>query len=200
MFSVKCLDGKIRDFRWDKSIGVFIDCQKDFISGVLGSENAKKAFKNVKKLSEQNFLRKVGTLDVHYSDYEETLEGKYLPIEHCKIYSSGCDLEGNLWDLAIKEKWQMYNKETFGSFIMAEWFNNYKFKNDLDCIVVSGFCTDICVISNVLMIKSVAKDVSIIVVEDACAGSSEKLHKEALEVMKSCHVDVVSMQDLGLDA
>ena len=199
-FSIKCLDGKVRDFCWKKSIGIFIDCQRDFISGVLGSGEAKKAFKNVEKLAEQNFLRKMATLDIHYDDYYETLEGKYLPVDHCKIYSRGCEMEGDLYDLAIKEKWQLFEKETFGSFGLARWLKEYRFKDNLDCVIVSGFCTDICVISNVLMIKSVLENVPIIVVEDACAGSSDGMHKKALEVMESCHVDVVNMQDLGLRA
>ena len=133
-----------------------------------------------------------------YDDYYETLEGKYLPVDHCKIYSRGCEMEGDLYDLAMKEKWLLFEKETFGSFGLARWLREYRFKDNLDCVIVSGFCTDICVISNVLMIKSVLENIPIIVVEDACAGSSKEMHEKALEIMKGCHVDVVNMQDLGL--
>ena len=197
-FSIKCLDGKIKEFNFNKSIGIFIDCQKDFISGVLGSKEAKEAFKNVEKLAKQNFLRKMATLDIHYSDYYETLEGKYLSVDHCKVYSRGCEMEGDLYNLALKERWLLFEKETFGSFGLARWLKEDRFKGNLDCVIVSGFCTDICVISNVLMIKSVLENIPIIVVEDACAGSSKEMHEKALEIMKGCHVDVVNMQDLGL--
>lgn len=171
---------------------VVVDAQNDFITGLLGSEEAQFAVPAIAaKIDEymKNTDLVVFTQDTHYENYMETNEGEYLPVIHC--------LE-NTWGWQIDERLDMtaphIQKYTFGCYELPETLIRIAESRDseIDQIELCGFCTDICVISNALILKSVFAPMGIDIVVDshACAGVTPEKHNAALEVMKSCQIIV----------
>lgn len=171
---------------------VVVDAQNDFITGLLGSEEAQSAVPVIAaKIDEymKNTDLVVFTQDTHYENYMETNEGEYLPVIHC--------LE-NTWGWQIDERLNMtaphIQKYTFGCYELPETLIRIAESCDaeIDQIELCGFCTDICVISNALILKSVFAPMGIDIVVDshACAGVTPEKHNAALEVMKSCQIVV----------
>lgn len=171
---------------------VVVDAQNDFITGLLGSEEAQFAVSAIAaKIDEymKNTDLVVFTQDTHYENYMETNEGEYLPVIHC--------LE-NTWGWQIDERLDMtaphIQKYTFGCYELPETLIRIAESCDaeIEQIELCGFCTDICVISNALILKSVFAPMGIDIVIDsnACAGVTPEKHNAALEVMKSCQIIV----------
>ena len=167
---------------------IVVDMQNDFIDGSLGTKEAQAIIPKVKKKIEEykaNNNMVLFTRDTHYDNYLNTIEGKHLPVEHC-IYntfgwqiSNELDAEGNIF----------INKETFGYCTWGAWINEVYDAND--GIELIGLCTDICVISNALILKAMYPEVEITVDASCCAGVTPEKHKAALEVMKSCQINVI---------
>ena len=184
----------------EKKILVVIDCQNDFIDGSLKNEEAIKAVPNiVKKIIDFDGDYIFVTMDTHDENYLETNEGKNLPVVHCVKGTYGWRLPEEVKQALIsfdskKGKNVMYfHKPTFGSTSMAEFLElDEAFEGELEIEYV-GFCTDICVISNVLMEKAILYDrASITVDASCCAGVTPEKHKAALETMKSCQINVIN--------
>lgn len=180
-----------------------IDMQNDFIDGSLGTDEAKNILPNVIHKVQSWDGYAIATLDTHNLDYLDTTEGKSLPIEHCIIGTTGWELPKAL-DIAIKEigkKTYQYEtfetKKTFGDhnifnkLITGKIISPLSFKNIKE-IHFCGLCTDICVISNVLIAKSFFPDTRIIVDASCCAGTSPENHEAALRIMKSCQIEIVN--------
>ena len=181
-----------------KKILIVIDCQNDFIDGSLRNEEAIKAVPNiVKKIKEFDGDYILVTMDTHESNYLETNEGKMLPVVHCVKGTQGWQMNPDIKNALInadvhKNQNVMYfHKPTFGSQAMAEFLElDEAFDGNLEIEYV-GFCTDICVISNVLMEKAILYDrASITVDASCCAGVTPQTHQGALETMKMCQVAV----------
>lgn len=196
-FKIK-VAGEEKTFELGRTLFVFVDCQNDFITGALGSEDAVKAYDNVLKIASLKDLNYVAvTMDTHYYDYNDTLEGKYLPVPHCQIGTEGWMITPEL-----KEKFrelrdvEYFEKELFGSAGFGNYCWYLENSEEIDCIVFCGFCTDICVINNVLIAKTGVKNIPLVVVEDACSGVTAEKHRAALEVMNSCQVEVVKFNDI----
>lgn len=187
-------------FNFDKTALVMIDVQNDFIDGALGSPQAEKALEVINKVVDLPFGYYFATFDTHYNDYFNTLEGKKLPVSHCRYNTIGWYTPDSIYDICEDKEVFCYNKETFGSIALAEHIKYLYYTKMIDQVVFVGYCTDICVISNVLLTKAETVDMPIFVVEDACAGVTDDLHKAAIEVMKSCHIDIISKDDLIKDA
>lgn len=179
-----------------------IDTQDDFISGSLRNEEAIKAVPNIVKKID-NFDGDViyVTQDTHDPDYLYTPEGNKLPVVHCVNRSNGWminkDVQNALNDAYLRGIDVIYvEKPTFGSFDLIDYI-----KEDIDkCdeyekvnIEFVGFCTDICVVSNVLIAKAVFYDRAKIQVDaSCCAGVTPESHKAALLTMKMCQVDIIN--------
>lgn len=183
-----------------KKVLVVIDCQNDFITGALRNEEAIKAVPNiVKKINEFDGDYILVTMDTHESNYLETNEGKKLPVVHCVKATEGWQLQPDIKDALInadvnKNQNVMYfHKPTFGSQAMAEFLElDEVFEGNLDIEYV-GFCTDICVVSNVLMEKAILYDRANITVDaSCCAGVTPESHKAALTTMKMCQINVIN--------
>jgi nicotinamidase-related amidase len=183
-----------------KRILVVIDCQNDFIDGSLKNEEAIKAVPNiVKKINDFDGDYILVTMDTHDKNYLNTNEGKMLPVEHCIKETRGWQIYPDIKDALIyadvyKNQNVMYfYKPTFGSTSMAEFLElDEAFEGELEIEYV-GFCTDICVISNVLMEKAILYDrASITVDASCCAGVTPEKHKAALETMKSCQINIIN--------
>ena len=171
---------------------VVVDAQNDFITGLLGSEEAQSAVPTIAaKIDEymKNTDLVVFTQDTHYDNYMETDEGKYLPVIHCLERTWGREIDERL-DMTAPH----IQKYTFGCYELPETLIHIaeSCDSEIDQIELCGFCTDICVISNALILKSVFAPMGIDIVVDshACAGVTPEKHNAALEVMKSCQIIV----------
>ena len=169
-----------------KKLLIVVDMQNDFVTGTLGSPQAQAILPNVKAKIEsykQNGDKVLFTRDTHYDNYLMTQEGKYLPVVHC--------VEGTEGHLIVEELntdgCELFDKPTFGSLELAKQVaaDNY------DEIELCGLCTDICVISNAIILKAQLPETRITVDSTCCAGVTEESHKAALLTMKMCQVNVI---------
>ncbi len=166
---------------------IIIDMQNDFIDGALANPAAQAIVPGIVELA-TNWTGSIGvTLDTHYPDYLTTQEGKYLPVEHCIINTEGHKLNAEIAAAINNRVNYTIIKPTFG---FDNW-RAYGLDRHFDEIVVVGTCTDICVISNVLALKAAFRNVKISVIENLCAGLSAEKHAAAIEVMKSCQVNII---------
>ena len=171
---------------------VVVDMQNDFIDGTLGTKEAQAIVPNViKKIKEytNNNDQIILTQDTHYNEnYLETLEGKKLPIKHCIQNTYGHQINEDILNAGIYRT--IITKETFGTFDIARYYRDL-FKAS-DSIELVGLCTDICVISNAIILKAAFPNTPIIVDSKCCAGSTPKAHEKALDLMKnSLQIEVI---------
>ena len=165
---------------------IVVDMQNDFITGALGSPQAQVILSNVKAKIEhhrQNGSKILFTRDTHHDDYLATQEGKHLPVAHCIAGTEGHLIVAGLGT----EGCEILDKPTFGSLELAEWAA----KGNYGEIELCGLCTDICVISNALILKAQLPETAITVDARCCAGVTEESHKAALLTMKMCQVNIV---------
>lgn len=165
---------------------VVVDMQNDFIDGALGSAEAQKIVPYVKTLIE-NFDGKVFfTRDTHYEDYMQTQEGKNLPVVHCVKDTKGWEIREELDSL---RKTDAIDKITFGSCDLVGVLAK---EENIESITFVGLCTDICVISNVMVTKAFYPEIPLIVDAKGCAGVTPESHKIALDAMKAVQVSIVN--------
>ena len=183
-----------------KKILVVVDMQNDFIDGALGSKEAVAIVPNVvKKIKDNEWDQIVVTQDTHYDNYMETQEGKKLPVPHCMVRTNGWGLNPHIKKALSDKTTGKYNpyyieKITFGSIELPALWNGHSQKDggtDLEFTFV-GLCTDICVISNAMLMKAYYPEARIIVDASCCAGVTPKSHKNALEAMKMCQIEVIN--------
>jgi len=159
-----------------------IDMQKDFIDGALGTKEAVAIVDNVKKKIEQyqaNGDEIIFTRDTHQADYLQTNEGKHLPVEHCIEGTDGWQIPQ---DLQVENAIYI-DKPSFGYMKWDEY--------DLEEVEIVGLCTDICVVSNALIIKATYPEIKVTVDASCCAGVTPESHGAALTTMKMCQVEVI---------
>ena len=175
-----------------KKLLIVVDMQNDFVTGSLGTKEAQVIVPRIKKEIESLNLEDdlIFTRDTHYDNYFDTLEGKLLPVKHCIHKTFGREIVQDL--LGIRGS-LTFNKMTFGSKSLQCHLVAHGDKYDE--IHYVGLVTDICVVSNVLLARMVLPNTRIIVHADMCAGSIPERHKAALEVMKSCQIEVVGEGD-----
>lgn len=184
-----------------KKILVVVDMQNDFITGPLGTPEAVSIVDEVvEKIRGEEWDYIYTTQDTHDEDYLDTQEGKKLPVEHCIEGTDGWHLERRIYKQVVERReWRDLFKYTFGAFDLPEFIGyiyNGCSSGEFEVTFV-GVCTDICVISNALLLKAHYPEMKIVVDASCCAGSTPEKHRMALEVMKSCQVDVVN--DAGKD-
>lgn len=172
---------------------VVVDMQNDFIDGVLGTEEALKIVDAVVskiKQYKQNGDSIVFTKDTHMENYLETQEGRNLPAKHCIKDSYGWEICESIQRVCDLSKHKVYEKVTFGASEMAKDLISGVY-DDIEEIELVGLCTDICVISNALLIKAFLPEVPLAVDGGCCAGVTPDSHRNALEAMKMCQVKVI---------
>lgn len=161
-----------------------IDLQNDFIDGALGNDGNEKIVKPIEKLVENFDGEVIFTRDSHDENYLQTLEGSHLPVSHCIKNTKG-------WEIRIDTKNnKIIDKPSFGSYELVEYLKKLNEKEKIENIYMTGICTDICVLSNAILIKNALLNTEVKVYENLCKGTNEKNHKIALEAMKSCQVIV----------
>ena len=171
-----------------KNILIVVDMQNDFIDGALGT---KEAVAIVPKVEEKirNFDGEVFfTRDTHETYYLETQEGKNLPVKHCIRDTEGWQIRK---ELDVLRKTDPVDKETFGSTDLAGELTMIDEYEGIGSITLVGLCTDICVISNALLIKASLPEVPICVDATCCAGVTPESHENALKAMEACQIKII---------
>ncbi len=161
---------------------IVVDMQNDFIDGSLGTREAQAIVGKVKdkiKSYQENHGEIIFTRDTHTKDYLNTNEGKHLPVEHCIAGTEGWRIADGL-EIADAV---YIDKPTFG-------YMDWKHYN-LEEVEIVGLCTDICVVSNALIIKATYPEINVTVDASCCAGVTPETHKAALDTMKMCQVNVI---------
>ena len=173
-----------------KKILIVIDMQNDFIDGSLGTPEAQEIVEAVKAQIRSYPPEAVfATMDTHGTDYLSTQEGRMLPVEHCIKGTDGWSIRPDI--AALLTKATGFEKPTFGSKELGEYLKKLAEDNDVEEIEVIGLCTDICVISNALLIKAFLPEVKITVDSKCCAGVTPQSHENALEAIKMCQINVL---------
>lgn len=163
---------------------IVVDMQNDFIDGTLGTKEAQAIVSNVaKKIKEYKDAGKqvIFTRDTHSENYLEIYEGKHLPVTHCVKNTIGWQISDKL-DFDIEND-ILIDKPTFG------WLNWKDF--GFESVEICGLCTDICVVSNALIIRANYPEIDITIDASCCAGVTPDTHKAALATMKMCQIEVI---------
>lgn len=169
---------------------VVVDMQTDFVDGALGTQEAVAVKpKVVEKI--RSFRGPVfATLDTHGEAYLQTAEGRHLPVAHCVKGTPGWALAPEIAEALQERDAVLVEKPTFGSLVLPQLIEDAAGGEDFDVTVV-GLCTDICVISNALLLKARFHEKEVYVDAACCAGVSPEKHEAALEVMRSCQINVL---------
>ena len=171
-----------------RKVLVVIDMQNDFIDGSLGTKEAEGIVENVvKKIKEYEPENVQATRDTHEENYLETAEGKKLPVIHCVEGTPGWEINEMVAEALGSAV--IVNKPTFGSVVLAELLQAENDKEELEIELV-GLCTDICVVSNALLLKAVMPEINISVDASCCAGVTPQSHEAALTTMQMCQITV----------
>lgn len=171
-----------------RKIIIVIDMQNDFIDGSLGTKEAEAIVPAViEKIKEYPKQDVYATRDTHLKDYLNTQEGKNLPVEHCIKGTKGWEIRADIAELILKD--HIFDKPTFGSVQLAEAIKKMNEEKPLE-IELIGLCTDICVVSNALLLKAFMPEVRISVDQSCCAGVTPEKHEAALETMRSCQIQI----------
>lgn len=170
---------------------IVVDMQNDFVTGALGTPEAQAIVPNVvKKMNEyrESGRKILCTQDCHFDlSYVNSLEGKHLPIPHCLYRTKGMEL---IQELPFVARDNCITKDTFA---YDDWES--RLGSEDDSVELCGVCSDICVIANALAIKAAFKDIEVYVDASCCAGTTPEKHKAAMEVMKSCQINVTGEND-----
>ena len=165
---------------------IVVDMQNDFIDGALGTSEAVAIVPYVKELVEGFDGKVIFTRDTHFENYMESQEGKNLPVPHCIKGTKGWEITPVLDALRTSEP---VDKVTFGS---CDLIDRLKEVGDIESITFVGLCTDICVISNAMVVKAFFPEVSLVVDARGCAGVTPESHRRALEAMQVCQIQVIN--------
>lgn len=174
-----------------KKVLIVIDMQKDFIDGVLGTKEAVIIVpKVINKIKEFNG-EVIYTRDTHDEKYLESQEGTKLPVVHCVKGTDGWNLVSEIGELANKSKSKIFDKPAFGSMEMVRYVESLCRVEEIEEIELVGVCTDICVISNAVLLKSAMPEVKIVVDSSCCAGVTPESHNNALNAMNMCQIEII---------
>ena len=174
-----------------KRLLVVVDMQNDFIDGSLGTTEAQAIVSNVIRKIQGWDGDIVATLDTHGEDYLETREGRYLPIPHCIASTDGHCIETGVFNALQDKSGQcavtFINKPTFGSTKLQQSVVTAGY----DYIELIGLCTDICVVSNAMLVKAAVPEANVAVDARCCAGVTPETHEAALRTMSMCQIDIL---------
>ena len=169
---------------------ICVDMQNDFITGSLANPAAQAIVPIMVEYLKTFDGKVIFTRDTHYHNYMETQEGKNLPIMHCQYGSKGWEIQDDLFEAIRKRdiEWVVVDKNSFGDI--------YDLEDEIDAyeedeVYLCGTCTDICVISVALNLKARFPEVKMYCIADLCAGLTPEKHAAALEIMKSCQIEVI---------
>lgn len=172
-----------------KKILVVVDMQKDFVDGALGSKEAvaivPAVVEKIKAFDGDIFV----TYDTHFENYMDTAEGKKLPVPHCIKGTEGWKLDRAVEAALTGKDFTPVEKVTFGSVELPALIKKAVGEEEFTVELI-GLCTDICVVSNALMIKANFPETTVLVDSACCAGVTPDLHEAALKTMQSCQIEI----------
>lgn len=175
---------------------IVVDMQNDFIDGSLGTKEAVAIVDNVARKITGFDGAVVYTQDTHRENYLSSQEGKKLPVVHCIAGTPGWELNAVVREaLEKKSGAEGFQKPAFGSVELGEWLAEANDNDPIEEIVLVGLCTDICVISNAMLVKAFLPEVKVTVDAACCAGVTPESHTNALRAMKLCQIDVENWVD-----
>lgn len=173
-----------------KKVLIVVDMQNDFIDGALGTKEAEAIVDRVADKIQNFEGRILATLDTHQHNYLETAEGRKLPVPHCIKMTNGWLLNEKILYALSEKDYKTIEKKTFGSTKLVEEIHKLKSHDEVEIEFV-GVCTDICVVSNVLLLKAYFPEVKMVVDASCCAGVTPESHEAALTTLRSCQIEVV---------
>lgn len=166
-----------------------VDIQKDFVDGALGTAEAVAIVENAAKKI-RDFEGKIFvTYDTHFENYMSTAEGAKLPVPHCIKGTDGWKLNTVVADALAGKNYTVVEKKTFGSTELPKLVKEAAGDEDFDMTLI-GLCTDICVVSNALILKANFPEKEVYVDAACCAGVTPETHRAALTTMKMCQINV----------
>lgn len=167
---------------------IAVDLQNDFIDGALGTKEAVAILPAVEKKIREFDGTVLFTRDTHGEDYSSTEEGKYLPVPHCIKGTQGWEIRKELEAL---RKTEAIDKPIFGSVELGQKLKQMNDEDPIESVTLIGLCTDICVISNAMIIKAYLPNLHIMVDSDCCAGVTPESHSRALLSMATCQIEIL---------
>lgn len=170
-----------------QNILIVVDMQNDFIDGALGTKEAQAIVGKVAAKMRGFEGRVICTRDTHGEDYLGTQEGRKLPVRHCERGSQGWQLHPLI---EAERRGEAVDKPVFGSAALGKMLEEENGREKIESIELVGLCTDICVISNALLLRAFLPETEIIVDASCCAGVSPESHRTALKAMKACQVRI----------
>ena len=175
------------------NILIVVDMQKDFIDGSLGTKEAAAIVPDVVEKIRRFDGKVIATRDTHAENYLESAEGRHLPVVHCVKDTPGWQINGEVAEaLRSRTEVRIIDKPTFGSVELGEYVKQLNDTAEpVEKITLVGLCTDICVISNALLLKAYLPEVPIEVDISCCAGVTPQSHEQAAEAMKMCQIEIV---------
>lgn len=172
-----------------KNFLIVVDMQKDFVDGALGTKEAVAIVDNVAEKI-KNFDGEIFvTYDTHFEDYMETSEGRNLPVPHCIKDTEGWQLNEKVSEALKDKEYTAIEKITFGSVDLPDFVEERTEGENFSAELI-GLCTDICVVSNALLLKANFPEAEISVDSSCCAGVTPETHEAALTTMKMCQIKV----------
>lgn len=174
-----------------KHILIVVDMQKDFVDGALGTAEAVAIVENVAAKINAQVGPIIVTYDTHSENYMDTAEGKKLPVPHCIKGTVGWELNDRVAEALSRKEYTSIEKPTFGSVALPALVETLAGGEDFSLELI-GLCTDICVVSNALLLKASFPEVPISVDAACCAGVTPESHKAALTTMGFCQIDVIN--------
>ena len=172
-----------------ENILIVVDMQNDFVDGVLGSPEAVAILPAVVNKIKNHEGKIIFTRDTHGEDYMDTREGKHLPVPHCIKGTRGWEIKDEVWVAAAgKPDVSVIDKPTFGSTELSKCLLDYSCDNILGQVTLIGVCTDICVISNAMLLKAALPEIDVTVDAACCAGVTPESHENALSAMAACQI------------
>lgn len=172
-----------------QKILIVVDMQNDFVDGALGTKKASAIVDQVAQKIQTFDGDIIITYDTHDENYMDTREGKYLPIPHCIKGTNGWKLNKHIQNALRCKKYVSFEKPSFGSLELIRYLKENYMPNEME-IELCGLCSDICVISNALLIKAAFTETGISVTAALCAGATPESHLAALTTMKMCQITI----------
>lgn len=167
---------------------VVVDMQRDFIDGALGTPEAVAIVPRVAEKIRGFDGLVLATRDTHTKDYLSTLEGRNLPVTHCVLGTPGWEIHPEI--AALLEETPI-DKPTFGSVELGESLRSLDKESGVESVTLVGLCTDICVISNALLVKAYLPQVPVLVDASCCAGVTPESHSNALDALRMCQIQIL---------
>ena len=171
----------------EKEVLIVVDMQRDFIDGALGTAEAQEIVPRVREYIEHFKGRVLYTRDTHREDYLQTQEGRKLPVPHCLYGTHGWEITDALQDLRQDA---VIDKPTFGSIELAEMLARENREQHYARITLIGVCTDVCVLSNAILLRAALPETEIVVDASCCAGVTPEKHRIALQAMAACQIHI----------